>query len=524
MFFLRRDYSRLNITFNATNLPNLSPGVTTITLYAQGYNRTNGIIVHSENRTLLSEQVNISLTCYGTADGVYVTACGSLDPDQPSTSPSSGSTTGAGGGSGGGGVASTEFVKSSEALQLVRGEENDIVISFLNKDKNFSLTDIKFKVTGKIAKYIKVIPAEYSSLGPGQKMEITLKIISPTYIEIGKQEITLFITGIKGNKAYSESKQITLEIHELSGEEAQKLLDESFDFIKRFIDAGFSMGELEILLNESVEAMEIFDYEKIRDNHGIIKKTVESAVEAKQIIDELNELVRAAAEKEIDVSNTVRVINLAVLSLERGDYEQALERAKEAQVTYALEVKGEFGSVLYFVKSNPKEISFAIVLLALLSFVSYKAGHLQVIRKRIKDLQLEERILHELMAVVQKEAFKEKKMSMEEYQTAMLHYEKRLSEIIEKLIEAETKRAYALKFSTKQKRLKNERDRVIGLIKDIQKKYLKEGKMETKSYELRLESYNRRLGEIDKTVATLEAKSAIKRNKRTLNIFSGGMK
>ncbi|MDO8460449.1 MAG: hypothetical protein Q7S74_05035, partial [Nanoarchaeota archaeon] len=89
-------------------------------------------------------------------------------------------------------------------------------------------------------------------------------------------------------------------------------------------------------------------------------------------------------------------------------------------------------------------------------------------------------------------------------------YEKKLSLVVEELIDLETQRLYVLKFTSESKRLKLERQRVTELIRELQRDYLQRGKLETKSYQLKLESYTRRLGEIDQRLATLEAKAALK--------------
>ena len=117
--------------------------------------------------------------------------------------------------------------------------------------------------------------------------------------------------------------------------------------------------------------------------------------------------------------------------------------------------------------------------------------------------------MHELIKVVQNETFAKGLMSMDEYEQSMKHYEKRLSEVIEKLINLENERVHALRFTSKEGKLKMERERIIQMIKELQKSYLSEGKIETKTYELRLLSYERRIGEIDQSLATIEANNAL---------------
>ena len=131
-------------------------------------------------------------------------------------------------------------------------------------------------------------------------------------------------------------------------------------------------------------------------------------------------------------------------------------------------------------------------------------------KKRIKELKEEEKILNELIKIVQNQCFKEKKMSMGEYETAMKEYNQKLSNVIEELIEMETKRANMLRFTSKTKRLKIEKEKITDLIKELQGDYMKKKNLETRTYELKMNSFNRRLAEIEEKFATLEARKAVK--------------
>jgi exonuclease VII large subunit len=171
------------------------------------------------------------------------------------------------------------------------------------------------------------------------------------------------------------------------------------------------------------------------------------------------------------------------------------------------------------VKTYPTEISLGIVLFALFSFVSYNITKLQLLKRGIRKLKEEETLIAELMKAVQKETFQDKTGTMEGYREAMTQYEKRLSEIIEGIIDLESQRAHLLKFGGRKMGLRAERDRIIELIKQIQIDYLKKKKIETRSYEIRLESYNRRIGEIEENLATLEAQDAFKSQNILIGFF-----
>ena len=68
-----------------------------------------------------------------------------------------------------------------------------------------------------------------------------------------------------------------------------------------------------------------------------------------------------------------------------------------------------------------------------------------------------------------------------------------------------------LRFTKKNKRLLKEKANIIKMIKELQIDYLKKAKIETRTYELKLKSYNTRVSEIDEALATLEAKQAFKK-------------
>ncbi len=496
-----------NIQAAFSDLASASADTYTISLHSKGYNLTGDLIENANQDTILTNSLNLTFLCYSVSDGIYVTFCGELDGDYVEPTASASTSTGGGGG---GSSSQTKQISTSEDFQLVRGKENQVKIPIKNSDTNKSLSNLQIEVSGKIAKYIEVKPKIIAHMDPNSETEIILTITSPTYIDLGTQKITLTITGKLGITDYKETKQITLEIHELSGQEAKTLLTESIELLTQLKQANLSNQELENLLNQSQEQIKTFNYEIVRDNNKIIKQQVTSALKTKQIINELTSLLKTAEEKGIKITDSSRLIKLASLSLERGEFLQAYERAKDAQTTYAIEVSGKFGKITYYLKKYPAQISLSAIFLFIFSLGSYKLTRLRIIKRKIKTLKEEENIISELIATIQEQTFKQNKMSMEEYQTALEEYQKRLSKIIETLIELETQRIHALKFTRKNKKIKEERERIVQLIKSLQEDYLKKGSVETQTYNLKLESYNRRLTEIDESLATLEANKAFK--------------
>jgi len=76
----------------------------------------------------------------------------------------------------------------------------------------------------------------------------------------------------------------------------------------------------------------------------------------------------------------------------------------------------------------------------------------------------------------------------------------------------ETRKAHLLRvFQGENVRLFKERGRVLQLLKQSQKMYLKSGNLETRVYQNRIKSYTERLVEIEERIAELEAQRAMKK-------------
>jgi hypothetical protein len=410
-------------------------------------------------------------------------------------------------------------MQSSENLQLVRGRENVVIIPFENRDSEKALSDLTFRVSGDIARYIELVPNYLAFLEAGESYNLSLIVTSPTYIDLGRQELEIIIQGKKGATIYREVKSVALEVHELSGKEALEFLEKSRELLKELEELNLEYDYLSGLLLDSEEALTMFNYELIRDNYEIIESDVNNALKALEIISELEALLIVAEEKGISTSDSARLVKLAKLSLERREFALAYDRAREAQVSYALEVKGEFGKLSYYLRNYPGEISVSVLAFMLFLFGSYKVGKLQLLKKRLKKLHEEERIIAELIKVIQIKTFKEGKMSMGEYQNAMLTYQKKLASVIEEVLSLENQRVHMLKVGTKETRFRKEKERMIDLIKGLQKDYLEKGKIEAKVYELKMKSYTRKVSEIDEKLALLEAQTAIRKRKRFFGLL-----
>ena len=205
----------------------------------------------------------------------------------------------------------------------------------------------------------------------------------------------------------------------------------------------------------------------------------------------------------------MNLLSTAKASFELGDFKNALQHAKEAELTFLIETKGYF-NFAYFIRSNLANILIGSAAAVMLSIFLFFYGEYAYTNYELGRFAREESILIGLMKTVQRECFEEKKMSMREYGIAIMQYEQRLNTVVQKLVEMESKKVNLLKVGTEEERLKQEDERLMQMIKDTQKKYIEKGDLETRVYEDKMKSFTTRLGVIQEKLALLKAQKAIK--------------
>jgi tetratricopeptide (TPR) repeat protein len=512
------NYTNINISFS--DLASFSAGIKTIYLYAYGFNISGGLINHSNGVTLLSEQINITFSCYNVSDGIYVTSCGTLDGDY--VTPTAGSSGGGGGGAagGGGGEPFAKFIKE-ERFELARGKENQFAIKFDNPYPYGNLTKLNVTLIGLLSEYIDVNPKSIEILSAGKSINITAKITSPKYFEEGVYELIFELNGklVTGTdeQSFTARKKIKLYIFEVTREELIKEIERANSLLDDVKSKNYSYIKMENLLNEINTFYNQSEIGKAHARYLELKTLYENAIEARKTMQQLNDKVQEAQLNGISTADTKRLIELAEAAFLRGDYALALSRLKEAQLSYALEVKGEFNPA-YYVKNHPIQSLGLLLGVCLISLVSTVVTRRVLLNSKLKLLAEEEKLLIGLMKVVQRECFEEKRMSMEEYENTMSQYESRLNVVIQDTIEAQTKLANLMRIKGGRKKvLKDEVLRLRELIRETQKAYFEKSQMETRIYQNMIKSYAAKLSEVEENLATIEAQEEL--NKKGLGIW-----
>ncbi len=518
-------YNNLTLFFNETNLPSMGPGTFTIYSYTQGYQNNGTIITHSDNRTLLTETTSITLSCYGASDGIAVAVCETLDPDNPTASAGSG-----GSGGGGGGGASKEETKKENSFatfELVRGKNNEFSFEFLNKYDRL-MKNIKIVASGIKSSYIKLRPDEINILEPKMSKNITVKITAPSYFPQGNYTIYFEIYGeltaenktLSSTKVY-EKKTATIIVLEIGREDALALLEKIKEQLRKMNSSNLNLESIKTLLQRAEINHKELNFADLKQIAEEADKIYENAFASLKLIEEIKSGISNAEKKGISAEETKKLFFLAETAFERGDYALALERLKEVKLTYALEVKGEF-NLLYTIKNNPGGSLGLLAGAFIISFSSTFFVRYRLYKRKLRLLGEEEKLLLELMKVVQQECFVKNRMSMEEYEEAMKQYEIRLTQVIEERIHIETKIANLLKVEGKRKALSEEKKRLIDLIKKTQDDYLNKKTLETRIYDKMIKSYTSRMGDIEEQLTFIEANEALASNnplRRILKVF-----
>ena len=500
------DKREQDINFSFNNLASFKSGVKNFSILSSGVDYNGSAIKNAFNETQLISSVQISFLCYPIADGIYVSDCGSQDGDYVAPAINNGGSGGSGGG--GGSANQNQYEKSEANFELIIGKAQQFILPVQN---NFSSSKkkIQVSVTGLNSEYLSY-PNFIEEIAPYSSYNLTINISSPVYFTKGKYLLKFVFVGNLGNDSstyFREEKYVTLYMLDVSRTEADSYLNQSSNFINEMNDSLFNIDAVSDYYNSMKDAYTAIDFDSVKDNFDKIKELHDVAFGDYQDLIELKKQITLAENRGISVIETKKLVSLAEALFKRGDYLLAKQNLDQAKLTYALQVKGEF-NLIYSIKDNPLLYSSVSFSLALFIFGALLFVRYRIYKNKINSCIKEEKILLDLMKVVQRRTFTENKMSMEEYQEAMAQYEGKLRKIIEERIKTETLLVNMLRIGGKKRALNEEKAKIIQLIKNTQNRYLNQGALETRIYENMLKTYSRRMGQIEEELVYIEAKEA----------------
>jgi tetratricopeptide (TPR) repeat protein len=302
-------------------------------------------------------------------------------------------------------------------------------------------------------------------------------------------------------------------VHDTTKEAAAGYITEIQNFMNDLNSQNLKLAELPDLLRESKKLFGKNDFDGVKKNYDSAKKIFDEAIESLRKSRSVSGLVALASSGGLLTPGTDRLLLLAQLALARGDYALALERLREAELTYALETKGEF-NLFIWVLGNLDRVFVMLVLFVLAVYLFYLGVSLLRINSGLRELNSENSLLLGLIASLQRKSFVENKMSLGEYYDSLGQFERRISEVSEHIIELTTKKNNLFAFTSSVTRLGEEKKSLLELIRDTQKQYFNLGLIETRIYSARTGSLTKRLSEVEEQLVTNDLKKTIRLNTR----------
>ena len=257
------------------------------------------------------------------------------------------------------------------------------------------------------------------------------------------------------------------------------------------------------MFNKSQTLYNKHAYDQLKENYLTSKQIYEQAIKANETQQKITNLVNISTRQGISTPNTNRLLALAELAFKRGDYAVALERLKEAELTYSVETKGEF-NLLVWALANLDMLILMTILLLIAGYLLYTGIKLLLIKNKLKDLNSENNLLLNLIQDLQKRAFLENKISMGEYYDALVQFEKRIARVSEDIINYTTKKNNTFTFKSQITRLSQEKKGLLETIKETQGLYFNKGLVETRIYKTKIESLTKRLAIVEQNLVSNE--------------------
>ncbi len=439
--------------------------------------------------------------------------------DEQTGGGATGGASGSGEASGGGsifvGEQSDLFFQTNDFFELVRGEDNSFAIKFENPLSN-KLIDIELSVEGIISKYLRLKNTSIKQLDSNQTFDTSIEIISPKYFTPGTYSLKFIIEGTligdyNRETKFKEEREIKLVIHDTNQQVAESYLEDMNSYIFDLNNLNLNLKGIPSLLKQAQAALDNREFDEVAKIFDEAKKLYEEATEATLKTKQITGLVGLANSKGISTPNTDRLLMLAQLALQRGDYALALSRLKEAELMYSIETKGEFNLFIWAI-ANIDKVLLMIGLTFIAAYMFILGIKIVIIKRKLKLLASENNLLLSLIKNLQNQCFVENKISIGEYYDALTQYEERMAIVSEDMIEYTSRKNNLLKFASSVKRLSQERDSLLDLIKETQKQYFDLGLIETRIYTTKLNSLTKRMSEVQEAIVSHELRKTQRLN------------
>jgi len=463
---------------------------------------------NSDNHT-----VSIQVNCFS-GDGVCGAGCTYLTDTECTRETIIITTSGGGtGGSPGPSLGKIESKEISKVVHIVRGEKGNFTIDVENTFKDSILENLTLELSGFLVQYVTVTPNKLSNIKFNQSKAFIVTIAVPAYLEHQNYTLTATISGIiKDNtnvtKFLKIKEYISLVIHDISKTTSSNNLDKARKAVEEMENAGFIITKTLKLLEEAEDNLAIDEYESSFDLSTRLLTIKEKAFATNDLINEIKDSMDVANKKGLTFTESLDILNLAIAAFEREDFDIAEQRANDAELSFNLEIQGQF-NLLWFLLYYWWAILLGLIMFSAISYFAYLKFMMYYIKQKLKNLANEELSIVKLMKETQKNAFIDKSITSTEYFRSMAQYSDRLRKIRILRTKLRSIRIGIIKIAEELKILEKENQEIRILLRKTQEDYYQTRKLSKRDYENAIEAGHTRVAEIEEAKALLNAKIRI---------------
>jgi hypothetical protein len=353
------------------------------------------------------------------------------------------------------------------------------------------INNISLSVEGYSKALVKISPEIIDSLEVNKTSWFEIETEIPDYMAYGMYNLSLTASGRDGT--VTATKTVTLFVHSATESETLALFGDAGNAVNQMTDANFSSGHVEDLLKQASAALDDWDYDNAKKLSEEILRIRNVAFDAHISLLNVGRQISEALSFGIHTEETRKLYALSLSAFERGDYERANERVKNAVLAFYVEANAIV--LIRFLYSY----WWTLLVTSFVVFLGYRRFKIGLLRKRIVTLTEEEKTIKGMLRNTQSEYFKDKEMGKSEYKEAVHDYESRLGRI-------KSEKSRLLSTPTSLLGLKASRDfqkqksHVTGLIRETQKKYFELGTMSKEAYKEAMYELRTELAEIEKNL------------------------
>jgi len=405
----------------------------------------------------------------------------------------------------------TLFIGDTEKLDTNNDGKEDVTVFLKNITKQGA--DLKINRLGS---------PEPNKIYFMESREYELGLFVPPYLQKQDYNLTIKISAdlkavnpeLAGfiSKSFVEYRTLLFKVFEVGIEEVNQSLEQSRKDIKDMEQAGFPVKRAKELLAQAERAFYLVNYESVKTLTKQISALRKDAFDADTLIKEVQKGINDAKSRLLKTSESETALELALKAFEREDFETALSRAKEAQLTLILETKGKV-NIIWFLSKYWWAVILSIFILSMAVYISYRKLAVSIINERLKNLSKEEISLNSLIKELQTKYLKEGAISADEYYTTLDQYESRLNKIKHISAKLRNKRIGIIKTDRELSNLEREEREIKDLMKKAQIDYLERKIISRKKFNDIYDADRSKLAEIEEEKELIKEKLAKERYK-----------